>query len=278
MNLFSIVPIEVCLDDRLTKMQLRVLIALLSFRNKNTDTCFPKRKALSAKCGYTEQTISKVTKQLVDLGWLQKEGLGGYSAPCTYRITVPELETVSKVETVSKPATKTVSEPATITVSEVDTRKEQTIEQTNEQTINNTSDQDRTLLFDELWSCWPVGYGDKGSRKNALNVYLKLKPDKTLHSEMLGGLFAQAKDKQIKLTNNAFASNFPHVERWLKNRRWEDEISVVNFSRTKPTREQRIEQALNEAFGTTDTGSIEGDFETIVGNGFAELNFGRGNG
>jgi hypothetical protein len=133
-------------------------------------------------------------------------------------------------------------------------------------------------LFDELWSCWPVGYGDKGSRKNALNAYLKLKPDKTLHSEMLGGLFAQAKDKQIKLTNNAFASNFPHVERWLKNRRWEDEISIVNFSRNKPTREQRIEQALNEAFGTSDTGSIEGDFETIVGNGFAELNFGRGNG
>jgi hypothetical protein len=75
----------------------------------------------------------------------------------------------------------------------------------------------------------------------------------------------------MKQSAGEFYAPFQHVERWLKNRRWEDEISVVNFSRTKPTREQRIEQALNEAFGASDTGSIEGDFETIVGNGFAEL-------
>lgn len=152
MSLFSIVPIDVCADDRLTKMQLRVLIALLSFRNKNTDTCFPKRKALSERCGYTEQTISKITKQLVYLGWLQKEGLGGYSSPCTYRVTVPDLETVSKVETVSNLAMLTVSEPATTTVAEVDTRKEQTIEQTIEQKPSRTR-KSLTTIDEYLSNC-----------------------------------------------------------------------------------------------------------------------------
>lgn len=157
MTIFSIVPIDVCSDDRLTKMQIKVLIALLSFRNKNTDTCFPKRKALSDRCGYTEQTISKVTKQLVDLGWLQKEGSGGYSSPCRYKITVPELETVSKPETVSEPANKTVSESATITVSKPATRKEQTNKQTNEQTSVSRKRSTKSCLTVFLDNCKKTG-------------------------------------------------------------------------------------------------------------------------
>lgn len=156
--LFSIVPIDVCLDERLTKMQIRVLIALLSFRNKNTDICFPKRKALSERCGYTEQTISKVTKQLVELGWIRKQGLGGFSAPCTYLITVPELDTVSKTDTVSKQDILTVSKPATTTVSEVDTRKEQTIEHTNEQTRVSRKRSTRSCLTVFLTECKKLGH------------------------------------------------------------------------------------------------------------------------
>lgn len=52
-------------------------------------------------------------------------------------------------------------------------------------------------------------------------------------------------------------------------------IGQNNFGRNKPTREQRIDKALDEAFGVTDTGAIEGDFETLVGNGFDQLNYGR---
>jgi hypothetical protein len=179
--------------------------------------------------------------------------------------------------------------------------EQQTVQQTVQQTdsrrytnknVNNEKNEDNikptskstiptSLInhhFEELWDSWPTGYGDKGSKKNAQAVYQKIKPDNDLHNTMINALFAQSSDKAAKSKFGEFAPNFPHVERWLKNQRWNDEISVVNFSRTKPTREQRIEQALNEAFGTSDTGSIEGDFETVVGNGFAELNFGRGNG
>lgn len=122
---FAIVPVEACIDPRLTKMQLRMLIALLSFRNKNTDTIWPKRETLAKRCGYSINTVSKITGQLVDLGWLIKTGSGGRSSSSSYKVTVPDLdtvlhdetvaevETVSNSETVSEPGNKTLAEPAT---------------------------------------------------------------------------------------------------------------------------------------------------------------------
>lgn len=103
---FSIVPVEVCMDSRLTKMQLRVLIALLSFRNKNTDTVWPKREQIALKCGYAITVISRVTTQLVELGWLEKVGKGGFSKSSEYRITVPNLVTVDGATTVTGSVTE----------------------------------------------------------------------------------------------------------------------------------------------------------------------------
>ena len=125
--------------------------------------------------------------------------------------------------------------------------------------------------FELLWSSFDSAYGEKGSKKNALSQWMKINPDSELFGLIMDGLYKQRSEKQMKQSAGEFYAPFQHVERWLKNRRWEDEISVVNFSRAKPTREQRIEQALNEAFGTSDTGAIEGNFETIIGNGFVEL-------
>jgi hypothetical protein len=130
-------------------MQYRVLIAILSFRNKNSDTCYPKRESIAKRCGYSIANVSRVTAQLVELGWLEKVGKGGRSAPSTYRVTVPETvaepetvadqETVAESETVADPATvadpntKTVAGSVTKTVADPARGKEQTKEQTNEQ-------------------------------------------------------------------------------------------------------------------------------------------------
>lgn len=148
-------------------------------------------------------------------------------------------------------------------------------------TSNQKTKEDRSQQladFDLLWSSFDSAYGDKGSKKNALSQWIKINPDNELFGLIMDGLYKQQSEKQMKQSNGEFYAPFQHVERWLKNRRWEDEISIVNFSRAKPTREQRIEQALNEAFGTTDSGSIEGDFETVVGNGFDKLKLGSWNG
>ena len=113
-DIFSIVPLEVIQDPRLTKRQIKVLIALLSFRGKNTNTVWPSRKTLSERCNLPITRISETTTQLVDLGWLSKDGKGGFSKSTRYHITVPDL-TVTETVTVTKPVTVTKTVTPTVT-------------------------------------------------------------------------------------------------------------------------------------------------------------------
>ena len=102
-------PIEICLDSSLTLIELRILIALYSFRNKNTELVWPSRKALMQKTGYqAPQTISKAITGLSAKGWVDTKQNRG---PNHYTLHVPErfLETVTDSDTVTEPVT--VTEP-----------------------------------------------------------------------------------------------------------------------------------------------------------------------
>lgn len=113
---FAIVPSEAALDKRLTAMHLRVLIAILTFRKKNTDSVCMGRDKIAKRCGYREQTISKVTSDLVALGWLEKKGKGGFSKAVAYRVTVPDVGTVVEDDFADKtvPGSGTVPDPGTV--------------------------------------------------------------------------------------------------------------------------------------------------------------------
>jgi hypothetical protein len=120
-DVFSIVPIEVWRDKRLTLEQIRVLGVLLSFRAKNTDTVWPSRQQIAERCGMNVCNISTATSSLERLGWLRKDGKGGHSKATRYTITVPDLDDSG-----------TVAHSATPPVADSATRKEQTSEQTKE--------------------------------------------------------------------------------------------------------------------------------------------------
>ena len=100
------VPIEVLFDERLTKRQIKVLIALLSFKNQKTGKCQPKRRLLGERCGLDINRISTITGELVALGWLVKKGKGGFSKSTRYCITIPttltEMVTVTEMATVTE--------------------------------------------------------------------------------------------------------------------------------------------------------------------------------
>ena len=143
---FSIVPLEVVQDSRLTLRHIKVLVALFSFRSKNTNTVFPSRKKLSEITGIREDTISLVTTELVKLGWLNKEGKGGFSMSAKYTITVPDLETlpdssrVHDLSTLPDSSRSTLPESSRSTLPKLGRGKEVTIEHTNEHTsIGNAS-------------------------------------------------------------------------------------------------------------------------------------------
>ena len=119
-------PVEIFLDDRLSKTDLRVLGAIMSWRNKDTNLCHPSREQISERCGLSESKISTATTRLVELGWLKKSGNGGRSMRCNYQFCVPELTeetvpdsgTVPVLVTVPESGSKTVPESGTKTVPE----------------------------------------------------------------------------------------------------------------------------------------------------------------
>lgn len=155
---FALVPIEVIKDKRLTLEQTRVLVALFSFRNKNTNTVWPSRAVIAERTGMHVSNISAATTELVSLGWLVKEGVGGYSKSTRYTITVPETlpekkkktvadsatvaqqatvaqeTTVADSTTVADQATQTLADQATRRIADSATRKEDTKEHTKEHT------------------------------------------------------------------------------------------------------------------------------------------------
>lgn len=96
---------------------------------------------------------------------------------------------------------------------------------TNQEPLT-TNQIDYAAMFEDLWASWPKGLGDKGSRKAAQRVFEKLKPPRDLFAVMLRALDAQTKDKLAKAAMGQFTPAFKHVERWLRDRRWEDEISA----------------------------------------------------
>lgn len=92
MSKFAKVPLQLIADSRLSKNQLRVMLALFSFHNHKTGKCNPKRKSLEQRLtGMAKTRISQVTSELVGLGWLIKIGKGGFSKSVQYSITVPML-------------------------------------------------------------------------------------------------------------------------------------------------------------------------------------------
>ena len=131
-NQFSLVPIEVIQDKRLTLEQTRVLIALFSFRNKVANTVWPSRAAIAERTGMHASNISSATTALVALGWLVKDGLGGHSKATRYTLCSPDINAKSATQTVAQSATQTVAQSATTPLADQATRKEQTIEQSNE--------------------------------------------------------------------------------------------------------------------------------------------------
>lgn len=158
-----IAPLEALTDDRLTDPERRVLLALYSFRGKNTNTVWPKLDALAGRCHIKDTTrISKVTTALAKKGWLSKKRRG-FTGLVSYEMTIPEDCAYMAPETMNdlgdnEPRTNMAQETKNVNGTEghertwheeptvhgttdqlymaPDTKnKEHYIEQTNEQTI-----------------------------------------------------------------------------------------------------------------------------------------------
>ena len=238
-------PVEVFSDDRLSKTDIRVLGTILSFRDKQTNVCWPSRKQISERCGIPETKISVATKRLVDLGWLIKEGSGGRSMHCNYRLTVPDLVTVYDDETVTDSVT--VTDSGTKTVTDSVTGIKQTIQQTIEQTITpyspprkkthpektkTESPSDDGLMcrsetaFDRFWDAYPKKVG----KEAAHNAWKRIKKPHDILSTILQTIVWQRESEQWTKERGQF---IPNPATYLNQGRWMDERPAARASPNK---------------------------------------------
>ena len=180
------------MDQRLTLQQMRVLVALYTFRNRNTEMAHPTREEIRERTGMALSKISTATSDLERLGWLTKTGNGGRSQATRYRVHVPETapNSVTVTEPVTVPKQVTVPESVTVTesapnpsrignetVPESGRGKEQTIQTiTNKKTVRVTAP--AFCLPDWInkshWDAWH----STAKRKNASPAQKQMAVDK----------------------------------------------------------------------------------------------------
>lgn len=121
--------------------------------------------------------------------------------------------------------------------------------------------------FETLWIHFPSDFGNKGSKHRARAEFQKLHPDYSLFQTMLQGLKEQVLQKRELERNRQFVESFPHVERWIKHRRFEDEIS----RRIKPKPLDKAGLAAELAFGCDRTSMRDGGYNTFENGASGEI-------
>jgi hypothetical protein len=219
MSLFSIMPIEAFLDDRLSKTDLRVLGAIISFTDKK-GVCWPRREQISERCGLPVQKISYATTRLIDFGWLKKEGNGGCSRSANYYVLKPDLTNLNSIV----PDSGTfivpdliVPDSGTFIVPDSGRGIKQTIEQTNK--VSKHARENLQNGFNAFW----VAYPKKKSKDDALKAYLKINPDEQLQQKIIDAVILATTLDQDWLKDNGQYVPFPAT--YLNGKRWEDEIT-----------------------------------------------------
>lgn len=277
------------MDDRLTKTDLRVLGAILSWRDKTTNLCWPKRELIATRCNLPLCKISTATTRLVNLGWLKKEGNGGRSRSAQYVLLIPTLttKTLTDLVTVTDPVTVTDSVTKTLTdsVTKTVTDSVRGIKQTNEQTIEQTNKEyvDQAELapsaeegkraakkeypdeFNNAFSIYPRRQGDN-PKKKAFSAWKARLRDGSTADEMTSGVmrylaFCQAEGnigtQYIKQAATFFGPDKAFLESWEVIRKSQNSASSRNGRQPMPRIDYGEYEPSDSKF--SDMKSIEGE-------------------
>jgi len=86
-----------------------------------------------------------------------------------------------------------------------------------------------SLEFERLWQAFDSAYGEKGSKADAYKQFLQLE----INSEDVDFIITRySEQKEIKRQQRElgkFSPNFQHVCRYIKNERFDDEISTESY-------------------------------------------------
>lgn len=141
--------------------------------------------------------IIKLKPELKIINWDKRQFLSDDSSERVKRFRIKKGNVTKSLH---------VTPPETDTDSETDTEIKNTVHS----------------RFEDLWKTYPMA-GRRGKQK-AEAEFKKLGLDQPGFDSMLQALNNQISHKTTCERERKFCPEFPHLERWLKNRRWEDEI------------------------------------------------------
>jgi hypothetical protein len=96
--------------------------------------------------------------------------------------------------------------------------------------------------FSAFWREYPPRNGRKDGKKQAWEEWRKLSPDSALQELMLAGLQAQKAHRERVVARGGKVYEFPDFCRWLKNRRWEDEVQAAkHLPQPKPQKPSTLD-------------------------------------
>ena len=230
------------MDHRLTLIETRVLLALLTFRNKTTNLCWPRRAQVAERCGYSVSRISNSISSLGEKGWINTTRSKSGNK---YEITVPELGTISKVP---EPGTCKVPEPGT-SLPLTDKRTDQ---RTNQYVRARTKDTDNSQ-FQRFRDCWPKGKWTGGKAKP--QEFWKRHRLDEIADIIIADVQARTRDDRKWCEGYV-----PMPMTYLNQRRWEDDIDTGLSQRNSSAldfREIARQKATEEWMAMTDQNERE---------------------
>ena len=117
--------------------------------------------------------------------------------------------------------------------------------------------------FERLWKSFDTDYGEKGSKIKALEVFIKMEINPDDVEFIIKNYTQQRMAKELQRIRGEFSANFQHIERYLNNERFDEEISLNTYQQQQLTKSEKSDSALRQ-YITRDDG--EG-MEDITSNG-----------
>lgn len=114
--------------------------------------------------------------------------------------------------------------------------------------------------FERVWNAFDSAYGSKGSKKNAYSAFKILKCDSDDSHMIECMVYKQIKEKKASQLQTGFFESFPHVERFLRNRRFEDEEAKPNHTQNTSLRQSTSIDRIRAEMQQRDEREIQSQF------------------
>ena len=111
--------------------------------------------------------------------------------------------------------------------------------------------------FERLWKAFDTDYGEKGSKTKALEVFTSMEIDSDDVDFIIDNYTKQRMTKELQRMRGEFSANFQHMERYLKNERFDDEISLNTYQQKSLTKSDQADTALRQYLAGGDGEGVE---------------------